>query len=212
MKPLTAMAMAAALVAQPALAAEATAPVKDREGNDLGTVQVRDTASGVAIATLKLTGLPEGVHAVHLHATGDCSADDFTSAGGHIAGDAKHGVLVEGGPHPGDMPNLTVKASGEGDVAHFLGGLNVEDHLLDEDGAAFVMHEGPDDYESQPAGDAGARIACGVFEACSSRRPTEPRAAGGLSSPRASARSGWTASRARRPRSGGHAGPRGSAP
>lgn len=156
---------AAALVvglAAPALhAAEVTADVKDRDGNMLGSVLVQDTPSGVALATLTLKNLPEGVHAIHLHETGDCSASDFKSAGGHVAGDRDHGILAEGGPHPGDMPNLTVKSNGVGEIEVFLPYLDVSEDLLDEDGAAFVMHDGVDDYESQPAGDAGNRIACG---------------------------------------------------
>lgn len=153
----------AAFLAQGAVAAEVTARVKNTEGSDLGTVNVSDTPSGTALARIKLTNLPAGVHGIHLHETGDCSAPDFKSAGGHIAGDRSHGVMVEGGPHPGDMPNLTVPDSGEAELEVFLPGLNVEEHLLDEDGAAFVMHSGADDYESQPAGDSGDRIACGVF-------------------------------------------------
>jgi Cu-Zn family superoxide dismutase len=128
-----------------------------------GTVTVEPTPSGVMIVTLDLTGVPPGEHAVHIHETGDCSADDFTSAGGHVAGDAKHGVMVEGGPHPGDLPNAHVRGDGILQIAHFNARLAPE-HLTDADGAAFVMHEGADDYMSQPAGAAGARIACGVFE------------------------------------------------
>ncbi|RKF12736.1 superoxide dismutase family protein [Roseovarius spongiae] len=163
MKTLITTALVASLAAPALHAAEATADVQDRDGNRLGAVLVRDTPSGVALATLTLNDLPEGVHGVHLHETGDCSANDFKSAGGHVAGDRKHGVMVEGGLHPGDMPNLTVKSNGVGEVEYFLPFLNVSDHLLDEDGAAFIMHKGVDDYESQPSGDAGDRIACGEF-------------------------------------------------
>ncbi|WP_163850137.1 superoxide dismutase family protein [Pseudooceanicola aestuarii] len=144
-------------------AAEVAAQVQDREGTSLGGVTVADTESGTALVTLTLTNLPDGLHGIHLHETGDCSADDFTSAGGHIAGDADHGVLSANGPHPGDMPNLTVKSDGIGEAQVFLPDFSVEAHLLDEDGAAFVMHSGSDDYQSQPAGDAGDRIACGEF-------------------------------------------------
>lgn len=163
MKTLVATALLVSLAAPALHAAEVSAEVENREGDPLGTVTVRDTPSGVALATLALEGLPEGVYAIHLHETGDCSADDFESAGGHVAGDREHGVLVEGGPHPGDMPNLTVRSDGiaEGDV--FLPNLDVSRDLLDEDGAALVIHDGPDDYESQPAGDAGDRLACGEF-------------------------------------------------
>jgi Cu-Zn family superoxide dismutase len=161
----TILAACCALTAAPAaMGAEANADVRDRNGTLLGAVYVRDTPSGSALATVQFEGAPEGVHAIHLHETGDCSAADFTSAGGHIAGDRQHGVLAEGGPHPGDMPNLTVDEDGAVQIAVFLPYLDVQRDLLDGDGAAFIMHEGVDDYESQPSGDAGARIACGVFE------------------------------------------------
>lgn len=163
MKTLMIATLVAGLAAPAVQGAEAAANVTDRDGNSVGAVLVRDTPSGVALATLTLNSLPERVHAVHLHETGDCSASDFKSAGGHIAGERKHGALVEGGPHPGDMPNLTVKANGVGAVEYFLPYLSVNDDLFDEDGAAFVIHEGVDDYQSQPSGDAGARIACGEF-------------------------------------------------
>lgn len=163
MKVFCTAALVAGLAAPALHAAEASADVKDRDGNMLGAVLVQDTPSGSALVTITLNNLPEGIHAVHLHETGDCSASDFESAGGHIADDRDHGILVEGGPHPGDMPNLTVKANGVGEIQVFLPDLKTTEHLLDEDGAAFVMHDGVDDYKSQPAGDAGARIACGEF-------------------------------------------------
>lgn len=144
-------------------AAEVTANILNREGNELGAVRVRDTPSGVAVATVTLIEVPEGIHAIHLHETGDCESDDFSSAGGHVAGEHVHGVMSPEGPHPGDMPNLTVKEDGVGEVEVFLPAFDVEKFLLDADGAAFVMHAGVDDYESQPAGNAGDRIACGAF-------------------------------------------------
>ncbi len=163
MKIFCAAALVAGLAASALHAAEVTADVEDRDGNMLGSVVVQDTPSGLALATLTLNSLPEGIHAVHLHESGDCSASDFKSAGGHVAGDRDHGILVEGGPHPGDMPNLTIKTDGVGEIEVFLPFLNVSEDLLDEDGSAFVMHDGVDDYESQSAGDAGDRIACGEF-------------------------------------------------
>ena len=156
--------LASGFLATAAGAAEVTAQVRDRDGNDLGAVHVRDTSSGVAVATLTLMGLPEGIHAIHLHETGDCSGEGFESAGGHIARDRSHGVEIDGGPHPGDMPNLTVTSDSTGEEEIFLPFLEVERDLMDSDGAAFVIHEGVDDYESQPSGDAGGRIACGEFE------------------------------------------------
>jgi len=166
---------AAALVATaaftaPALAEEhvmleTRAEVQNRDGNAIGTVTVNETASGTPLVIVALTDLPEGAHGIHLHATGDCSADDFTSAGGHIAGDAQHGVFDAGGPHPGDLPNGIVGEDGDLNVEVFAPFLDIEEMMMDEDGSAFIVHAGADDYMSQPAGDAGERIACGTFAA-----------------------------------------------
>jgi Cu-Zn family superoxide dismutase len=139
------------------------AEVTDTQGATLGDVRVEQTASGQVLVSIALDGLPEGPHAMHIHETGDCSAEDFTSAGGHLAGGAEHGVMVEGGPHPGDLPNISVAASGAATADVFKSDLTL-DLMDDDDGAAFVVHAGSDDYESQPAGDAGDRIACGTFE------------------------------------------------
>jgi len=140
-----------------------TAEVAGRDGAISGTATARTTRSGMMLVTVDLAGVPGGTHAVHIHETGDCSAQDFTSAGGHVAGDASHGVLSEDGPHPGDLPNVQAHGGSHLRTTHFNARLRPE-HLGDEDGAAFVMHAGADDYASQPAGAAGARIACGVFE------------------------------------------------
>lgn len=141
----------------------AAADVVNREGDSIGTVSVSARASGTALVTIALNDIPEGEHAVHLHETGDCLAEDFTSAGGHIAGDRPHGIDAEGGPHPGDLPNVIVQDDGIINAQFFNPHLVMVDMILDEDGSAFVMHEGADDYETQPAGEAGDRIACGVF-------------------------------------------------
>jgi len=141
----------------------AAADVVNREGDSIGAVSVSANASGNALVTIALNDIPEGEHAVHLHETGDCSAEDFTSAGGHIAGDRPHGIDAEGGPHPGDLPNVIVQDDGIINAQFFNPHLVMVDMILDENGSAFVMHEGADDYETQPAGDAGDRIACGVL-------------------------------------------------
>ncbi|MBS1304322.1 superoxide dismutase family protein [Loktanella sp. SALINAS62] len=127
-----------------------------------GTVSATQQESGVMVVTIDLTGVPEGTHGVHIHETGDCSADDYSSAGGHLAGDMEHGVNVAGGPHPGDMPNAYVQEDGVLKVTYFNTDLT-PDMLADADGAAFIVHAGADDYESQPSGDAGGRLACAVL-------------------------------------------------
>ncbi|MDC0435461.1 superoxide dismutase family protein [bacterium] len=143
----------------------ASAEVSGTDQGITGQVTINQTGSGMVLVRIDLSGVPEGELGVHLHETGDCSAADFTSAGGHIAGDRAHGYLTEGGPHPGDMPNMTVGADGILKADVFLNFLDPDTMIMDADGAAFIVHDGPDDYSSQPAGDAGSRIACGVFEA-----------------------------------------------
>lgn len=139
----------------------AQAELKNAEGNSVGTVSLRETPAGVLL-TAKLKGLPQGVHAFHVHAVGKCEPP-FTSAGGHFdATDAKHGFLVEGGPHDGDMPNIYVPNGGNLEIEILNERLELE-ALLDADGAAIVVHAGADDYKSQPSGAAGDRIACGVI-------------------------------------------------
>jgi len=139
-----------------------TAQVADKDGTSLGTVTVTPTKSGAALIRIDLTGLPAGDHAIHVHESGDCSAADFTSAGGHLADGHDHGVMAAKGPHPGDIPNITVNEDGTARMEFFNAMLTPE-LMDDEDGSAVIVHAGTDDYISQPAGDAGDRIACGVF-------------------------------------------------
>ena len=141
------------------------AQIKDRAGKVVGTARLFSLADEVTI-NVSLEGLPAGTHAVHLHTKGDCSAADFTSAGGHLnpAGH-EHGRLNPKGAHLGDLPNVTISSEGVGTVNGLLTGTNatVTAAIFDEDGTALVVHEGADDYRSDPAGAAGPRIACGVF-------------------------------------------------
>ena len=151
-----------------ASAADAVADMKNADGESIGTVEFTATPSGALHVVWQLEGIPEGVHGVHVHETGDCSAPDFMSTGGHLAGSAMHGVLVEGGPHPGDLPNAHVGADGVLAVEYFNDLLSLEGDgdgaMMDADGAGVIVHSDPDDYESQPSGEAGGRIACGVVE------------------------------------------------
>jgi superoxide dismutase, Cu-Zn family len=140
--------------------ATATADMLNLEGQSVGQVQVRDTPNGL-IVTARFTGLPEGVRAFHIHAVGACEPP-FQSAGGHFNPDGhEHGMENPQGMHAGDLPNLHVPASGELTVEYFVVGVSLDD-LFDDDGTSFVVHDGADDYVTDPAGDAGARIACGV--------------------------------------------------
>lgn len=135
-------------------------------GTPAGTVQLYRDGVGLRLG-VAVTGMTPGPHGYHLHTTGRCEAPDFTSAGGHLnpAG-RKHGSLAAGGSHLGDLPNLVVDAGGSGTSTEALPGSRdaVLGDIFDADGTAVVIHADADDYRSDPAGNAGKRIACGVLK------------------------------------------------
>ena len=151
-------------IASPALAVDkASAVLKDKDGKEVGKVELTDTPNGV-VMRLSLDGVPPGDHAFHVHAVGKCEPD-FKSAGPHFnPDDTKHGLMTAEGPHAGDMPNLHVPDSGKltVEVLNEMVTLDAEPALLDNDGSAIVVHATADDYQTDPAGNAGDRIACGV--------------------------------------------------
>ena len=151
--------------ATPALAVDkASAVLKDKDGKEVGKVELIDTPSGV-LMRLTLDGVSPGDHAFHVHGIGKCEPPDFKSAGPHFNPDeTKHGLMNPEGPHSGDMPNLHVPDSGKLTVEVFneMVTLDAEQALLDGDGSAIVVHASADDYKTDPAGNAGDRIACGV--------------------------------------------------
>jgi superoxide dismutase, Cu-Zn family len=162
------LALAGALMlAPPALAADkANAVLKDPDGKEIGTATLVTTPGGTLI-TMELTAAPPGAHGFHIHTTGKCEPPKFESAGGHFnPDDSKHGFLNPEGPHAGDMPNIHVPENRKltVEVLNTLVSVGGENALLDEDGAALVLHADPDDYKSDPAGHAGGRIACGVIQ------------------------------------------------
>jgi Cu-Zn family superoxide dismutase len=142
---------------------EATAELRDRDGLSVGTVRLEETPHGTLLH-VELQGLPEGGHALHVHTVGKCEPP-FESAGGHFNPSGNvHGFLAENGPHVGDLPNIHVPGSGTLEFEIFSPSLKLDDALFDSDGAAIVIHAGTDDYTTDPAGDAGDRIACGAIE------------------------------------------------
>ncbi|MEW4468308.1 superoxide dismutase family protein [Parasphingorhabdus sp. JC815] len=123
---------------------------------------------GGLIVQIKAEGLEPGPRGVHIHETGQCEAPDFKSAGGHWnpAG-KKHGFDNPEGAHMGDLLNLEVGENGTGALETRIEGASLKGGstpLMDADGAAFVIHAGPDDMKTDPSGESGGRIACGVFE------------------------------------------------
>ena len=130
-----------------------------------GTAQLLVSGAQVNIS-IAVAGLAPGVHGVHLHMTGSCEAPEFTSAGAHLnPGGHQHGTSNPAGAHLGDLPNVTVGSLGTGTVSATLPGTRDEvlAQLFDGDGTAVVVHASADDYRTDPSGNSGTRIACGVF-------------------------------------------------
>ncbi len=153
------------VAAGPARAQGARAVLANKDGKTVGEARLEQAAHGVVIH-LDIQALPPGTHAIHVHAVGKCDPPDFASAGGHFnpAGH-QHGIQNPAGMHSGDLPNLEVPTDGKLKVDLFVPSVSLKPgktSLLDADGSALVIHENADDYKTDPAGNAGARIACGV--------------------------------------------------
>ena len=156
-----------AIASLPTAAQNATAALKDAGGKAVGSVNLTQTPHGVLI-NLSVKGLAAGEHAFHVHAVGKCEPP-FTSAGGHFnPTNKKHGMLAAEGYHAGDMPNLHIPQSGDLTVEVVNANITLEkgkpNSVFDADGSAIVIHAKGDDYKTDPAGDAGGRIACGVIQ------------------------------------------------
>ena len=158
-------ALGLASAAHSAAGDQATAQLRDRDGKVIGSITLTETPQGVLL-TGDLTGLPPGPHGFHFHAVGRCEPP-FTSAGGHFNPDnKKHGFLDAGGAHAGDLPNLHAPADGKAVADAIASGLLTLSGgargLLDQDGTAIVIHARADDYRTDPAGESGDRIVCGI--------------------------------------------------
>lgn len=146
-------------------AGQATAAVRDSAGRELGTLTLADAAGGIAISGT-LRGIAPGTYGFHVHTTGQCEPT-FDAAGGHWnPTGAQHGSENPQGPHLGDLPNIVVGADSTVAIQATTpgGSLRGENPLLDADGAAVMVHMGQDDYRTDPTGDAGGRMACGVVQ------------------------------------------------
>lgn len=146
----------------------ATVNLMDNNGDSIGTAELIEEDEGVRVK-LNAKDLPEGTHGLHFHEAGKCEAPDFESAGGHFnPTDTSHGVDHDEGPHAGDLPNLKVGENGKIDEEFLAEHVTLkggeENSLLQEGGTALIIHAEADDGKTQPSGDSGNRIVCGVIE------------------------------------------------
>ncbi len=150
----------------PAGSPQATAELKNASGEGVGTASFWEDASGVRIVT-QVRGISPGRHGIHIHAVGKCDPPDFTTAGGHYnPGGKKHGLKSLVGSHAGDLPNLDVGTDRTGRLEYVTKLVTLgpgPTSLFDADGSALLIHANPDDEMTDPTGNSGGRIACGVL-------------------------------------------------
>jgi superoxide dismutase, Cu-Zn family len=146
--------------------AQATANLKDKDGRSVGMATFDEVSNGVLVS-VEVKGISPGLHAIHIHSVGKCEGPAFTSAGGHFNPEQKkHGLKNPQGPHAGDMPNMYVAKDGVGRFEVLNDNITLKAgkrSVFDADGSALVIHAGADDFVSDPAGNAGDRVACGVI-------------------------------------------------
>ena len=151
----------------------AMANIINNDAQNVGTIEIKQAPDGLLLH-VNLDNMPVGKHGFHIHDNGTCEDNaDFKMAGGHIGkGDNKHGLMNPDGYEEGDLPNLIVPENGKVEVEFYVDDLKIADAddknddevLLDDNGAAFMIHENADDHMTQPIGGSGARIACGVIK------------------------------------------------
>ncbi|MGA9586231.1 MAG: superoxide dismutase family protein [Terracidiphilus sp.] len=160
---------AAAVQSVAAATKSAHADIANAQGTKIGTAKITSTGQGVKIE-VKVTQLTPGEHGIHIHNVGKCDAPAFTTAGGHFnPTSAHHGIHNTQDPHPhlGDLMNLTVDKKGSANATFLANGVTLgdgPDSLFHDGGTALVIHAKADDLMSDPSGNSGDRIACGVIE------------------------------------------------
>ena len=145
------------------VAPNAQTTLRAPDGDARGSARLSEDARGIAV-DVNAEGLTAGTHGIHIHTTGRCDAPDFASAGAHWnPTDRQHGRQNPQGAHHGDLPNITIGADGRGSLRFILPEARFA-QLFDADGAALVVHASADDQRSEPSGNSGGRVACGVIE------------------------------------------------
>ena len=156
----------ASMSGAPATDNTARAELRTSAGQPAGTASLTQVGNVLRVV-IEAQGLPRGAHGVHVHAVGKCDGPDFASAGPHFnPASRQHGALNPQGPHAGDLPNIEVGADGKGRLESTTELLSLgsgTNSVLDADGSALVIHAAPDDFKTDPTGNSGARIACGVI-------------------------------------------------
>jgi superoxide dismutase, Cu-Zn family len=147
-------------------ASTARAELRTAGGQTVGKATFTQVGNAVRVE-LEAQGLPPGSKGVHIHAVGKCDPPDFATAGSHFNPQGRqHGALNAQGPHAGDLPNLSIGADGTGRLEstnQLITLYDAPNSLFDADGSALIVHAAPDDFRTDPTGNSGARIACGVI-------------------------------------------------
>ena len=150
----------------------AVANLVNSKGERIGTASLTETSKGVKVA-IEASHLPAGDHGIHFHQTGNCTAPGFKSAGEHFDPSGKqHGLKHAAGPHAGDLPNLKVESNGRVTTEFTTSRVTLgsgKNSLLKPGSTAIVIHSKRDDQLTQPSGDSGDRIACGVIKVSATR-------------------------------------------
>jgi len=145
---------------------QAMAELRNAKGERVGQASFWEDAKGVRVLA-EVQGIAPGAHGIHLHAVGKCDPPEFTTAGPHFNPAGKrHGFMNPAGPHNGDLPNLQVGQDGKGRLEYVATQVTLgagATSLFGADGTAIVLHARPDDEVTDPSGDSGARVACGVI-------------------------------------------------
>jgi Cu-Zn family superoxide dismutase len=157
----------ALLWATTGFAQSAHVDILNAQGQKVGTADIRPSGSGVRI-DVSVSQLPPGTHGIHIHNVGKCEAPAFTTAGPHFnPASKKHGKSNPEGPHAGDLLNLEVKPDGTATATFMQPDATLADgpnSLFHEGGTSLVIHANADDYKTDPAGNSGPRVACGIIE------------------------------------------------